>query len=90
MLAAPHCLFFSSIQIECLILNWAHVIQRNDYISQTSVHLGRVIRLDSCHWDTSRREYVQHLLRRLKGRGHAFLHYFFLPAIWDISEMAGL
>ena len=34
------------------------MLSRHSYISQTSVHLGRIMRLDSSHWDTSRREYV--------------------------------
>ena len=76
--AAPHCLFFFSIQIEHLILNWAHVIQSNDYISQTSVHLGRIMRLDSSHWDTSRREYVLNIcLGDSKGEGMLFFIIFF-------------
>lgn len=51
-------LFFSSIEIELLIFSWAHVVQSDDYLSQTSVHLGKVMRLDSGLWDTGRREYV--------------------------------
>lgn len=39
------------------------------------------MRLDSGHWDIGRREYVQHLPRRLKGRQ---------CAVWDMDEMAVL